>query len=545
MQIRRTLATLAVSTAMLVPMQIVAHADETPAPGAVTQTTTAAEVSVAGGGNVQLGATGHLVGSFHTNASVPVWGEVWLPTQGRWSNTARIKSSSTGGFDLPLNHRIGVAGTAKWRVAAQLADGTVVRTNEVAVTRASTLAVQGPGKLRTGQDGTISGTFTGTGYRARAEVWVPAQNRWSATPAVAINSGKFSIPLTYQKDAQGDRRWRVVVVHGTGATLASDPFTVTRTQGPTLNQPAPKPQGMTAKLTGKFPTSKAMTVWGEVWVASQKRWSRTPATTTTANGSYSITMTYQPNVVATTKWRVGGKYADGTTEYTRQVNFQRTARASVENPGSIPTGVRSSLSGKVSTTQSVQVWGEVWVPAQKRWSRTPARWSSAKGTYSIPLEYQMGKAGTTTWRVGVKHRDGAVEHTRQVKLVRTAAPDVDRRCLTGRVMCASKRTNKMHWMIDGKIIETVDVRFGRVGLQTREGQFKVFRKSRHHVSSIYGSAMPWAMFFSGGQAVHYSQDFATRGQVGGSAGCINVADAKAIDRIYKQVRIGDKVVVYR
>lgn len=124
-------------------------------------------------------------------------------------------------------------------------------------------------------------------------------------------------------------------------------------------------------------------------------------------------------------------------------------------------------------------------------------------------------------------------------------PKVDSRCMTGRVLCASKTTKQILWMIDGKVIETMDARYGRPGLDTREGTFQVFRKSRHHVSGIYGTAMPWAMFFSGGQAVHYSADFARRGHVGGSAGCINVRDAAAIDRVYSQVRIGDKVVVYR
>ena len=63
-------------------------------------------------------------------------------------------------------------------------------------------------------------------------------------------------------------------------------------------------------------------------------------------------------------------------------------------------------------------------------------------------------------------------------------------------------------MKNSKIIRTVDARFGCASTRTREGSFKVNRKSRNHYSTIYHTPMPYAMFFSGGQAVHYSPDFA-------------------------------------
>ncbi|CAM5658991.1 Lipoprotein OS=Streptomyces fumanus OX=67302 GN=GCM10018772_42760 PE=4 SV=1 [Streptomyces fumanus] len=57
--------------------------------------------------------------------------------------------------------------------------------------------------------------------------------------------------------------------------------------------------------------------------------------------------------------------------------------------------------------------------------------------------------------------------------------------------------------------------------------------------------MPYAMFFSGGQAVHFSSDFAARGYAGASHGCVNVRDEAAIADLYARVRTGDKVVVHR
>lgn len=120
----------------------------------------------------------------------------------------------------------------------------------------------------------------------------------------------------------------------------------------------------------------------------------------------------------------------------------------------------------------------------------------------------------------------------------------DSRCNTGRVLCISKNQRKMAYMIDGKIQDTVTVRFGSELTPTRNGNWTLFRKSRNHVSSLYGSAMPFAMFFSGGQAVHYSSDFAARGYNGSSHGCVNVRDYNALKAIYESIRVGDRVVVY-
>ena len=126
-----------------------------------------------------------------------------------------------------------------------------------------------------------------------------------------------------------------------------------------------------------------------------------------------------------------------------------------------------------------------------------------------------------------------------------SASGLDRRCLTGRAMCISKRTNSLVWVVDGRPRLRMDVRFGSDRTPTREGWFSVGWKSRYHVSSIYHSKMPYAMFFSGGQAVHYSSDFAARGYNGASHGCVNVRNLAGIQSLFAQVRVGDKVIVYR
>ncbi|MFI6039119.1 L,D-transpeptidase family protein [Streptomyces sp. NPDC051315] len=155
---------------------------------------------------------------------------------------------------------------------------------------------------------------------------------------------------------------------------------------------------------------------------------------------------------------------------------------------------------------------------------------------------RTGRTDTVTWErlLGMTREPGQWE----LYLMGgqpAAAPDP--RCLTGRVLCIDKTSRTLRWMIDGRTLSTMSVRFGSQYTPTREGVFRVYWKSRHHVSTLYDSAMPYAMFFSGGQAVHYSSDFAARGYAGASHGCVNVRDEAAIAGLFARVRNGDKVVV--
>ncbi|MFG3546876.1 L,D-transpeptidase family protein [Streptomyces sp. NPDC047725] len=177
------------------------------------------------------------------------------------------------------------------------------------------------------------------------------------------------------------------------------------------------------------------------------------------------------------------------------------------------------------------------------------------GTYDDPTERAVsgfqgkrglprtGRTDTVTWRrlLAMTREPGKWE----LYLMGgqpAAAPDP--RCLTGRVLCISKSSRTLRWMVDGRTVSTMAVRFGSRYTPTREGVFHVYWKSRDHWSTLYDSPMPYAMFFSGGQAVHYSYDFAARGYAGTSHGCVNVRDEGAIAELYARVRDGDKVVVH-
>jgi peptidoglycan hydrolase-like protein with peptidoglycan-binding domain len=136
------------------------------------------------------------------------------------------------------------------------------------------------------------------------------------------------------------------------------------------------------------------------------------------------------------------------------------------------------------------------------------------------------------------------EPSRDAMGLHNLAGPLDPRCQTGRVICIDKSSQTLRWVVDGQVLRTVDVRFGASYTPTREGLFHVYVKDADHVSQLYGSAMPYSMFFSRGQAVHYSSDFAARGYAGASHGCVNVRDYDAVAWLYDQVQVGDAVVVY-
>jgi len=162
---------------------------------------------------------------------------------------------------------------------------------------------------------------------------------------------------------------------------------------------------------------------------------------------------------------------------------------------------------------------------------------------------QRGVIDQRTWSALVKatYTPGTFDQYRYYAGLRPLMPTItalDTRCRTGRVMCVNKTTRTLTWVVDGKPLMVMWARFGGISTPTREGTFQVFKKYEYVISNLYFTPMPYSMFFSGGQAVHYSSNFARLGYAGSSHGCVNIADYAQIKSLYYQVRIGDKVVVY-
>jgi lipoprotein-anchoring transpeptidase ErfK/SrfK len=117
-------------------------------------------------------------------------------------------------------------------------------------------------------------------------------------------------------------------------------------------------------------------------------------------------------------------------------------------------------------------------------------------------------------------------------------------CTHERTLCIDKSTRLLRLVEDGQVRLTLDARFGLPGTLTREGSFRVSRKSRDHWSSLYRTWMPFAMFFSGGQAVHFSPFFARDGYYGGSHGCIGLRNFDRARWLFDHVPMYTKVYVY-
>lgn len=126
----------------------------------------------------------------------------------------------------------------------------------------------------------------------------------------------------------------------------------------------------------------------------------------------------------------------------------------------------------------------------------------------------------------------------------TVTPTLDPRCKrSGKVLCADKSSRSLLAVKDGKVVKRFDARFGSREHPSDNGTFRVYWKNIDHVSSIYKTPMPYAMFFNGGEAVHYSEGFARVGWAGASHGCINIRSRKSARWLWKWTPNGTRVVV--
>jgi len=132
-----------------------------------------------------------------------------------------------------------------------------------------------------------------------------------------------------------------------------------------------------------------------------------------------------------------------------------------------------------------------------------------------------------------------------LKLRNVSNAKIPRACLTKKAaLCVSKRQKVVRYYKKGRLITALDARFGGAGFRTRDGNWKIFRKVQNDYSTLYKTPMPWSMYFSGGQAIHYSFYFPVDGYDGASHGCVNIRDKQGLIKLWKQVKIGTFTKVY-
>ncbi|MCC6870702.1 MAG: peptidoglycan-binding protein [Burkholderiales bacterium] len=128
----------------------------------------------------------------------------------------------------------------------------------------------------------------------------------------------------------------------------------------------------------------------------------------------------------------------------------------------------------------------------------------------------------------------------------TLTQELDPRCTTGKVVCISKQQRKMSYVVDGNVRFTREARFAMPGWDSPEGDFRIWHMNSDTVSKIFGerTPMPYAIFYQGNVAIHYSQDFADKSYDSGSHGCSQLRDYQVAKWLYEHVKVGDRVVVY-
>ena len=130
---------------------------------------------------------------------------------------------------------------------------------------------------------------------------------------------------------------------------------------------------------------------------------------------------------------------------------------------------------------------------------------------------RSGKMGYNTWPTLIK------------KSIRGRG-DIPRYCKQdGWRICYDRSRHQVVLWHNGRVHNSWLVRGGGAGTKTRTGKFRVYYRSRHHVSSLYNTPMPYAQFFDGGQAFHASY-YMVNPFSGHSHGCVNmyIKDARQL-----------------
>ncbi|HEX4723230.1 MAG TPA: L,D-transpeptidase [Pseudonocardiaceae bacterium] len=96
------------------------------------------------------------------------------------------------------------------------------------------------------------------------------------------------------------------------------------------------------------------------------------------------------------------------------------------------------------------------------------------------------------------------------------------------------------WLIRNGVVVygPVKVRTGRSSAPTNPGTFHVTFKDKRHVSSIFHVAMPYSVFFNGGDAFHLGSLAVS------SHGCVHLS-RKAAVTFFNDLHVGDEVQVVR
>lgn len=143
--------------------------------------------------------------------------------------------------------------------------------------------------------------------------------------------------------------------------------------------------------------------------------------------------------------------------------------------------------------------------------------------------YITGSADHETWRL-----------TRRVTDARSRMHYCPRHRL---ILCIDLSSQMIYRMERGRLtFGPFAARSGRDHYETRTGMHRIWYKDKDHVSHTYaGVPMPWSMFFSGGQAIHYTSRYLYEHL--GSHGCVHVS-WRRVRYLYYHSPVGTRVYVF-
>jgi lipoprotein-anchoring transpeptidase ErfK/SrfK len=117
-------------------------------------------------------------------------------------------------------------------------------------------------------------------------------------------------------------------------------------------------------------------------------------------------------------------------------------------------------------------------------------------------------------------------------------------CRVETTICIDTNFRVLHYLRNGSVLRTMDIRIGAPRFATDLGEYRVYRKERHHRSSDYGTRMPYSLFYNGAESIHFSYYFRRDGYNGASHGCVNLRDYKGAGWLFRHSPIGTRVYVF-
>ncbi|NMC81615.1 MAG: L,D-transpeptidase [Armatimonadetes bacterium] len=158
--------------------------------------------------------------------------------------------------------------------------------------------------------------------------------------------------------------------------------------------------------------------------------------------------------------------------------------------------------------------------------------SISDGTFDTSVPWKpAGISQTKVWlRVAATGPDGTrAEH---IIAVRTLPRDA---------IIVSKANQRLWALENGVVKHRWLVSTGKRDLDTRAGWFSVYMRNKDHHSREYDVPMPFALFFSGGQAIHASTALRRLGSPA-SHGCVRLPRRYA-QTLFEESKVGRPVIV--